>query len=154
MSRAALLFSVVFVVFGCGGRRVEIDDDDAGSDAAAAQDVTVKPPPPPPPPSDAAPDRQLTTCGELMRDLDTAREALTRCCPACDSIQCNAMVEDLCCATSYTNQGPNAQIAQKFAELVRRFKTECGAPPCPPMPCPPAPSMNCSMGDSHCARQP
>lgn len=150
MSREPVLFAAFLLFSGCGGRRVEIVEDDAGFDAGAAQDVTVQPPPPPP--TDAGPDRQLTTCGELMRDIDTAREALTRCCPTCDSLQCNGAVEDLCCSVSYTSQGSNPQIAQKFAELVRRFRTECGSPPCPPVPCGPAPSMRCSAGDSHCAR--
>jgi hypothetical protein len=129
----------------CGGRSVQIPDDDAGAalDAGPA-DVTVPDAGPPDVRGDAL------DCDALLKQIETGRELLTRCCSACAVPQCNVLADDLCCPLSYTSQGANPDVARAFGDLVRTYKRACPPMPCPAVVCPAQPSRDCLPQSGHC----
>lgn len=138
------LLTLACAALSCGGQRISIDDEggaanDAGG-ADAASDAPVE--------SDAQPDAD--PCAALLARIEAGRDVLTRCCAACNSVQCNAIVEDVCCPLSYTSQGANPEVAKTFAGLVREYEQRCKFV-CPGVQCKSQPSMTCDPRTTRCA---
>jgi hypothetical protein len=139
-----LPLSLAFLVAACGGTSVDIPDDGGGGgdattndggggggDAAGGRD--------------AASDAPITqNCGDLAKQLASAKADAQTCCPTCNSLQCTATVEDVCCPIAVES----ADKAQQFVALVQSYKTLCH-PACPAIPCA-APLKQCDPNTSLC----
>lgn len=71
-----------------------------------------------------------SSCATLAVQVSAARGQVQACCPTCKSLQCQKVVQDLCCPI--TVQGDPTLLAQ----LVDQDRKQC-AVACPAMPCPP-----------------
>jgi hypothetical protein len=134
----------IAVVAACGGSVASIDGDaggvDSGSGDGSIADSSVDAS------ADGGADSAPMTCAQQLAQLDAIRQATRKCCPTCNSVQCDVKVDDLCCPISATNP----QAAQLMADAVSKYKAECGPIACPAMPCQAAPSNFCDPNTSLC----
>jgi hypothetical protein len=121
----------------CGGRTTWTEDDASSGGAAA----TSQPP-------ERAAEPARSDCDTLNVEIATARNLLTPCCATCGRVQCNAVVEDICCSASYTDQGANREVAKRFSEMVAAYKSKCRVA-CPP--CRGRPAATCDAKSGRCA---
>jgi hypothetical protein len=150
---AASSFALGVIAASCGGSVAPIGDDDAGSDADGSTSDGA---------SDAGAGGDVTdvgtkdsgnsgsSCDSLRLQIDKLREAATRCCPTCKSIQCQDQAKDLCCPLTVTSAGsPEAQKLQ--AAVIEYAQKGCDVA-CPAVPCQVKASGICDPVTSHCQR--
>jgi hypothetical protein len=96
---------------------------------------------------DAAVDAS-STCPERSIQLEMLRTSARRCCPTCNSLQCDHAAPALCCQISYS--GANQAAVDEFERALQAFEMQCGPVNCPAIPCAPAPSGVCDPNTSLC----
>jgi hypothetical protein len=74
-------------------------------------------------------DASTAECAKLRQELDALEDKALECCPTCRSLQCHVLTDSLCCPISTTGDKP------EYAAAVKRYRAECGPPPCPPVVC-------------------
>jgi hypothetical protein len=133
---------LAFFVAACGGTSVAIPDDagapgvydsatEGGDGGASGRDAT----------SADAPG--ASSCDDLYAQIAQQKADAQTCCPTCKSIQCSAVVQDLCCPISV-----QAAKADQLTALIQQFNAACHHA-CPAIPCPRV-SMQCDPNTSTC----
>jgi hypothetical protein len=140
--------STLAIAASCGGTVAPVgQDDDGGSDAASASDAgdagSVR--------LDGGGGKDTgggQSCDVLRQQIDRLREAATRCCPTCKSLQCQDQAQDLCCPASVTSaSSPDAQKLEAAAQSYAKQGCDIA---CTAMPCRTTGSGICDPVTSHC----
>jgi hypothetical protein len=144
--------SMTAIAASCGGSVAPVgQDDDAGTEDASSSDGATDTGNggDSGPTGDASKDAGgKPSCEQLRLQIDALREAATKCCPTCKSIQCGAQAEDLCCPATVTSTG--SPEAQQLEAAVRSFKKSGCELACPAMPCRSGGPGICDPVTSHC----
>jgi hypothetical protein len=143
MMRNRLTPTFFFLIAACSGRVASPDVDDASMSSDASADAAPIPSDAPTSSGDATPnvDAAGVDCQALSAQLDALRTEAKTCCPFCNSLQCNKLVDDVCCPISVTGTPSKA-----FTDGVAQYKAFCN-PVCPAIACSTQPSLNCVTTD-------